>query len=273
MLTDHRNEKYFRPSKYPAINIIDFNDFIFNNTLNPNYNDPEGIKIPTVLARSAKEVVINFFSILREANQGAAMNVGCGSIGDGIAPYPIAYALLSDELHKQLSFTQFLKQFENMYHINLIAVIPLPASVTVEITDLFLVEIEALEGNSFCYYYSNLEVIKENTQYRINSLSFDKEDFFCASYHGWQHDAELTVTLMYGDWCGLIKKQYPAIQEKNIVKIIFDGTDGYHYMFVFFRLTNGTDLPIGQYKKTDTDHWIPVLIDPYQCVKSDKSGS
>lgn len=262
------NEKYFRPSKYPALNAIDFDDFIYNF----KYDNKEHIILPDTIANSAKEVVINFFSILREANQGNAMNIGCGSIGNGIAPYPIAYALLSTELQNILTYDQFLKQYENIYHINLIAIVSLSCWHKLKNSDLFLIEIETLEGNSFHYYYSYLEIKKENTQYRINSQTFHKEDFFCAAYHGWQHNAELVVEFMYHDWCNLVKKQYPTQQNKNIKKIMVDGTDSCQYMFIFLELTNGTDIMVGQYKKINNCLWNPIYIDPYECLKKNKKN-
>lgn len=260
--TFQHNEKYFRPSKITAINIINFRD-----KFNYSSDKIETDLLPNRITLGANEVIINFFSILREANQGAAMNVGCGSIGDGIAPYPIAYALLSKELQNQLSYKQFLKLFENIYHINLIAIVQLYNSDSADNNYLFLVEIETLEGNSFHYYYTEMEVKKENSQFKINSLTFHKEDFFCAAYHGWQHNAELVVSFMYGDWCKLVEKQYPTQQDKNIKKIIIDATDGNQYMFVFFELTNGTDIAIGQYKKINTDQWLPVSINPFKCIE------
>lgn len=260
------NEQYFRPSKYPAINTIDSNEYL----LNYNHENHTEIKLPDIFTSSASAVILYFFSLLREANQNAAMNVGCGSVGTGITPYPMAYNLLSADLQNELSYPQFLNLFETIYHINLIAMLPLNNQKPSENSDLYLIELETLEGNSFHYYYSYLSIKNENSQYRINSLDFDKEDFFCAAYHGWNHNAESAVAIMYGDWCGLIKKQYPTQQEKYTKSIVIDGTDGIQYLFVFHELTNGTDLSIGQYKKSNSGHWIPVSIDPHQCLDQEK---
>ena len=255
------NEKYFRPSKLDAINTVDFNTFILEN----QSNDPEEITLPKALTDTPSDTIINFFSMLREANQGATMKVGCGTVGLEALPYPFSYAFLSSTLKKQLPYTSFLKLFENINHINLIKMVYLPSMQTIETSYLFLIEFETIEGECFCYYYGYLEVIFENDSYLINSLSFDKEDFFCAPYHGWQHNAELTVEIMYHNWCNLILKQYPTQQEDYIKRIVIDGSDGNQYMFVFCTLTNGTDIEIGQYKK-ETNDWVKVAMTPSKCL-------
>lgn len=258
------NEKYFRPSKLDSINTVDFDAFI----LEKQSDDPEKITLPKPFTDTPSNTIINFFSVLREANQGASMKVGCGTVGLEALPYPFSYAFLSSALKEQLPYDSFLKLFENIYHINLIKMTYLPDMEPSDHSYLFLIEFETIEGECFCYYYGYLEVIFENDTYLINSLSFDKEDFFCAPYHGWQHNAELAVEIMYHNWCNLILKQYPTQQEEYIKRIMVDGTDGNQYLFVFFTLTNGTDIEIGQYKK-ENNEWIKVTITPSKCLEKD----
>lgn len=258
---NNNNEKYFRPSKFQSINTKDFTAFVLEN---PS-DDPLKTTLPKALTASPSDTIINFFSVLREANQDATMKVGCGTVGLETLPYPIAYAFLSNSLKKQLPYNQFLNLFKNIYHINLIKMVCLPYTDLSNSSYPFLIEIETIEGECFCYYYGYLEVIYENNSYLINSLSFNKEDFFCAPYHRWQHNAELVVEIKYKNWCSLIIKQYPTQQETCIKKIMAEGTDGNPYLFVFFTLTNGTDIEIGQYKK-ENNEWRSVTINPYECL-------
>lgn len=262
LIETNYNEKYFRPSKFPSVNTMDFNTLILEN----QNDNPTEITLPKNLTDNPYDTIINFFSILREANQGATMKVGCGTVGLEALPYPIAYAFFSSTLKEQLPYDQYLKLFENIYHINLIKMKYLNNSEPSNNSYTFLIEIETIEGECFCYYYGYLEVIYENYSYLINSLSFNKEDFFCAPYHGWQHNAELAVEVMYKNWCNLIVKLYPTQQEEYIKKIMADGADGNQYLFVFFVLTNGTNIEIGQYKKVN-DEWLKVTINPYECLK------
>jgi hypothetical protein len=165
-----------------------------------------------------------------------------------------------------MSYDEYLTSFEGIGHINLIKVIPI---ITVDANKYkYFIELEILEGSSvsvttFNYYTGELELIKVNGLYYIDSLSLTPEDFFCAAYHGWAHNAESYVEIVYGNWCGLIKKQYSPEQDDYKKNIIVDGTDDQKYMFEFAKLTNGTDLLINsQIKKDDT--WVPVEINVEQ---------
>lgn len=196
-----QNEKYFRPSRFPAFNVLNLDNVFFQF----EKDAPLDQSLPDRMTKDAFSVILYFFSFLREANQGAVMHVGCGSIGNSTAPYPLAYTFLSSDLKNQLSYEQFLKLFEPVYHLNLIAAVPLYVPDSPETICTFLVEAEALEGNCFSYYFGQIEVKKEHSQYRINGFDFSQEDFFCAAYHGWQHNAELAVAFMYHDWCSFVK--------------------------------------------------------------------
>ncbi|MBU3072308.1 hypothetical protein [Clostridium estertheticum] len=44
------------------------------------------------------------------------------------------------------------------------------------------------------------------------------------------------------------------------------GTDGSDYKFVFFQLTNDTDIEIAQYKKDEKGNWNLIKSDPGKCL-------
>lgn len=92
------------------------------------------------------------------------------------------------------------------------------------------------------------------------------EDFFCAPYHFWQHNAESKVEVMYGNWCKLISVMYPTVESKFMKHVYVYGIDGNSYLFTFMKLTNGTDVEIGQYKLNNFGKWQPEDIDPTKCL-------
>ena len=73
---------------------------------------------------------------------------------------------------------------------------------------------------------------------------------------------------MYGNWCKLIKKQLPTKQDGYVKTIDYIGTDGADYRFIFYQLTNDTDVLISQYKKDSEGNWESIRIDPMKCVKN-----
>jgi len=257
------NETFFRPSKLKALN-NNFMDFrIFSQTFSNG-------TVPPSLLDSPKNTAINYFSVLQHAaNLTENKTGGCGTIGYAQGPYPIAYDFLSENNKKSMSYDEYLTSFEGIGHINLIKMVPIITEAIDEFK--FFVELEILEGTSigvttFNYYTGELKLIKVNRLYYIDFLSLTPEDFFCAAYHGWAHNAETYVEIVYGNWCGLIMKQYSPQQDEYKKNIIVDGVDNKKYMFEFAKLTNGTDLLINTLIKSK-DSWIPVEIDV------DKQGS
>lgn len=250
MKIEIQNEKYMRPSKQKAINTKDVGDLIIN------YHQDNGFILPNSFFRTPEKNIIYFFSFLREANQLGDERQGCGTIGYMKLPYPLAYQFLSDSFKQELPYESFLKLFKNFLHINLVKLVPIPMKNN---STHHIFEIETIEGSSFNYYYGYIETTKKNHVYKINKISFQKEDFLCAPYHFWQHNAEMYVEFVYGNWCKLLKKQYPTQQDGYIKRIIFDGTDGNQYMLEFIELTNGTDVQIAQYKKIKS-HWESTTI-------------
>ena len=74
---------------------------------------------------------------------------------------------------------------------------------------------------------------------------------------------------VYGKWCNLIKKQYAPKQDDFKKEIYVDGNDGKKYLFVFARLTNGTDVQISTLVKQGSKY-VPVVIDVEKCLDKDK---
>jgi hypothetical protein len=251
------NETFFRPSKLKSLN-NNFMDFrIFSQTFTNG-------TVPPSLLDSPQNTAINYFSVLQQAaNLTENKTGGCGTIGYEQAPYPIAYDFLSESNKKSMPYDEFLTSFEGIGHINLIKIIPIITQATDDYK--YFLELEILEGTNvgvttFNYYTGELNLIKVNGLYYIDFLSLTPEDFFCAAYHGWAHNAELYVETVYGNWCGLIMKQYSPQQDEYKKDIIVDGGDNQKYMFKFAKLSNGTDLLINTLIKSN-DSWIPVEID------------
>lgn len=264
-------EKFFRPSKLPILNTTDINF----NFLDKYYNkSPSEIVLDSDLISTPEKSIINYFSLLREASyydETSKKHAGCGSIGIGSAPYPIAYNFLSQSYQKKLSYKEFLNSFDNIFHINLIKIIEIPQPKEKADNKIFFVEIETIEGSdkpmtNFGYYYGFVDLIKENDLYKINDMNFYGEDFICAPYHGWKYYGELYVETKYGNWCNLIDGEIKSETDNNIKKIYFNGTDKNEYMIQFVILTNDTDVEVAQYKKNSLGEYEPIKLNPEKCL-------
>lgn len=266
-------EKYFRPSKLPILN---------NRALSqdkPFYFPPgdtadiTSIKIPEEYLKSPEDSIIYYFSILREAeNLIPGKFGGCGSVGSAKNPYPIAYNFLTSEYQKRMSFNQYLKSFEGIGHTNLIKLRKLSPDQIHPKDMRYFVEIETIEGSDkgltyFAYYYGFVYMQKQGNKYLISDMTLSGEDFLCAAYHGWSHDAEANVAIRYGGWCKMIKEKYPTKQEGYVKLLSFKGTDGSDYMIEFMQLTNDTDFEVAQYKKGADGKWQVVHLNPEKCVE------
>ncbi|KAF5076744.1 hypothetical protein DSECCO2_157820 [anaerobic digester metagenome] len=266
-------ETYFRPSKLPVLN----NKILSQEFLNENYDKkPEEISLPDSLTDSPDNTILNYFSILRDAaNPVVGRSAGCGTIGDATAPYPISYQLLSTQFQKNLPYSDYVKTYENILHINLIKYHQVPMEAPQENMVRYFVEIETIEGSAkdtgvFAYYYGFVDLVKEENQYKISDIHYFGENFLCAPYHGWQWEAEGNVQIRYGEWCKLIKGDLRKSQKDYTIRIEFDGNDGYQYCIVFFQLTNGTDLEVAQYRRISGGSWKPIFIDLEECLENNK---
>jgi hypothetical protein len=263
-------EKYFRPSCLPIKNNLIKNYQFFDPFNNKNYKE---IKLPASIIRTPDEAVLYYFSILREAeNLSEDKMGGCGTVGMAKLPFPIAYNFFTNDYQKRISYNDYLQSFEGIGHINLIKINRLPDEKD---SIHYFVELETIEGSSkgvtfFAYYYGYITLKKEMNLYKIAEMKLYGEDFLCAAYHLWQHNAEDVVGIMYGNWCHLVKKQLPTKQEGYVKTIDFMGTDGADYRFIFYQLTNDTDVLISQYKKDSKGNWESVNIDPEECRNNKK---
>lgn len=264
-------ERYFRPSKLPVLNNRNFNAF-FDKYFQKDVSE---ITLPDYLMKSPGDTIINYFSILREAaNIQEGKYAGCGTIGYQSIPYPIAYQFLSSTYKEKLSYEEYLETFLNILHISLIKYNEVPVFENPNEIIRCFVEIETIEGSEkdvtyFAYYYGFIDIIKEGIDYKISNIKLSGEDFLCAPYHGWSHDAESVVDIKYGGWCKLVKERYPTQQEGYEKRIYFKGTDGNYYLILFFQLTNGTDIEIAQYIKCKSGNWHLIKLDPEKCLSKE----
>jgi hypothetical protein len=233
------------------------------------------IVLPASLMNTPENTIIHYFSILREAENLTKNQMGgCGTVGMSKIPYPVAYNFLTKEYQKRVSYPSYLHSFRGIGHTNLIKLNKLPVMGHPQ-TIQFFIELETIEGSSknltyFAYYYGYVSIKKERNMYKIEDITLTGEDFLCAAYHLWQHDAEAVVDVEYGGWCKLVKERLPTKKDGYFKNIDFVGTDGNEYRFVFIELTNDTDILFAQYKKTREDKWEPIKIDPEKCLKDKK---
>lgn len=272
---DHNayNQMYFRPSCMPALN----RKVISSNFFDPYYEKTYShIQVPATLTRTPEETILNYFSILREADNTIEKR-SCGTIGYARIPYPLAYNFLSKEYKQKISYEEYLHWFAGIGHINLIKLARIFNENQEEVNFFYEMEtIEAFEGSDaeyFGYSYGFIKLAKEETGYRISDISRSKEDFLCAPYHGWDHDAEAVIEIKYGGWCKLIKHLYPTIKNGYAKNIQFLGNDGAIYYIVFFKLTNGTDVEIAQYKKVGEEGWKQIKMKPEEECLTEKKES
>lgn len=262
-------ETYFRPSKLPVLNNRAFPYDFFKDYYGKEHFE---ITLPSDLLKTPEDTLVNYFSILREAaNPTENTNTGCGTLGLARTPYPYAYKFLSTQYQEKLDFKNYLKSFEDILHINLIKYRQVPADTQHPNQLKYFVEIETIKGSEdymgyFGYYYGFMYLTKQDQQYKIADIEFIGENYLCAPYHGWAYNAEYVVDIKYGQWCSLVKERFPTQQEGYIKKIYFSGTDNANYLFVFFQLTNGTDIEIAQYKQNSTGKWELIKIDPNKCL-------
>jgi hypothetical protein len=254
------HEKYFRPSCMKALNLrFDTSEFF-----SPYYDKtPDQINLPTDLTNNPEDTILNYFSILRDAEN--LYGRSCGTVGHARIPFPLAYNFLSKEYQKNLSFEDYLHSFAGIGHTNLIKLCQVP---DVKGRIKFFYEIETIEGfegkraEYFGYYYGFIELDHEREGYRISDIRQFPEDFLCAPYHGWSHDGEAVVEVKYGGWCRLIQKIYPPVLNGYVKNIYFHGNDGADYCITFFTLTNGTDVEISQFRKVGVEMWKQIEMNP-----------
>lgn len=262
------HQRFFRPSCLPALNLR----FTNYNFFEPYYDKTyEQIEVPAELTQSPEDTILNYFSILREAENTEGRS--CGTIGEAHIPYPLAYNFLSKVYQKRLGYEEYVHLFAGVGHISLIKLCKV-SDRKQGMKFFYEVEtIEAFEGKKaeyFGYSYGFIWLVYEQTGYRISDIQRMTEDFLCAPYHGWDQDGESIIDVKYGNWCKLVQKRYPTIQNGYMKHIYFHGNDGADYCFIFITLTNGTDVEIAQFRRVDDRKWKKVNIKPEeQCIAED----
>lgn len=269
--SEHEVERYFRPSKLPVLN-----DRVPSSFFDAYYNKKiDEIELPSSLMDTPDNTILNYFSILREAENLCETTGGCGTVGNAKLPYPVAYHFLTEAYRDRLPFKAYVQSFQEIAHINLIKLKPVPADPDRPKEQRYFIELETIEGSSkpltpFAYYYGYVYIQKIGDRYEISDVELHGEDFLCAAYHGWSHMAEAVVDIEYGNWCKLVKKREPTLQEGYVKQIDFSGTDGKEYRFIFVQLTNDTDVLVAQYRQDPQGKWQLVHIDPRKCLKEDQ---
>ena len=254
------HQNYFRPSCLRGLNLR-FSTWDFFAPFYEKTHDQ--IKVPPQLTITPEETVLNYFSILREAEN--IYGRGCGTIGQAKLPFPIAYNFLSQEYQKTLSYKEYVHLFSGIGHTSLIKLCRFPDRKR---GIRFFYEIETIEGAEgkkaeyFGYSYGFINLLREQEGFRISEMNRIEEDFLCAPYHGWNHDGEAVVEVKYGHWCHLIQHIYPTIRNEYIKSIYFHGKDGADYCIIFALLTNGTDIEIAQFCKAGDGEWKQVYMKP-----------
>ena len=260
-------ERFFRPSNMPILNNV--REKIFYDMYGKKYKE---INIHNDILKTPDDNIINYFSVLREAaNPTDKTNTGCGSIGDGKAPYVVAYNFLSKPYQERYSYEDYIKSFENILHINLIKLNQVPPD-EVNKNDLkYFVELEVIKGSEeklglFAYYFGYIYLDKEDGLYKIKDMKYTGENYLCAPYHGWSYDAQSFVEIEYGDWCSLIDSKVFVKQKGYEKKVYFTDKDKNEYYVLFYQLTNGVDIKIADYKKDKNGNWSVVYINPEKCL-------
>lgn len=268
-------EKYFRPSKLSILN----NSIEANNLINNYFNNSnKNINIPKNYLKSPEDTIVNYFSILREAaNPVKGKYTGCGSLGMGKIPYKIAYEFFLEQYKEKNSFNNYEDSFKNILHINLLKFKEVPIDSDNENIIRYFYEIETIEGSengvgNFSYYYGYLLLSKVNDEYKILDINITPEVYLCAPYHGWQYNAEYSVSIRYGDWCNLIKS-VESIEVNDYVKeIYFKGNDDKEYKIQFYILTNDYDIEVAQFVKNNNGQWKNIKINPENCLKNNNKN-
>ncbi|MBS4212827.1 hypothetical protein [Neobacillus rhizophilus] len=262
------HQKYFRPSCWPALNLRFETSSFLDPYIEKNHDQ---FQLPTEWTKTPEDTVLNYFSILREAENMAGRS--CGTVGHARTPFPLAYNFLSEQYQRKLSYEDYFHSFAGVGHTSLIKLFSVP---DIKYGIRFFYEIETIEGfegkkrEYFGYYYGFIQLVHEKEGYRISDMSKMEEDFLCAPYHGWSHDAESVVEVKYGGWCKLVQKRYPTVTNGYVKNIYFKGKDGADYYLVFFALTNGTDVEIAQFRKVGNEEWKQVDIKPEEECLTEK---
>jgi hypothetical protein len=265
-------EQFFRPSCRAILNRRLFDYQFFDPYIEKTYKE---INLPPALLDSPENMLLNYFSILREAeNLTSQLIGGCGTVGWAMIPFPIAYNFFTKAYQQKIPYPTYLSSFEGIGHTNLIKLYKLPNPNHVQPLQFFI-ELETINGTAtgiscFQYHYGIVSVVQEGGLYKIDAIKLTGEDFLCAAYHGWRQKGEDVVDIEYGEWCKLIKRRLPTKKVDYVKTIDVIGTDGNDYRFIFVQLTNDTDELVSQLVKRKQGRWEVTHLDPTKCIENKK---
>lgn len=263
-------EQFFRPSCRAILNRRLIDSQFFDPYYEKRYDE---ITLPPSLLDTPESVILNYYSILREAaNLTTRFSGGCGTVGWARLPFPIAYNFLTKGYQRKMPYSSYLSSFEGIGHTNLMKLYKLPNPDHIEPIQFFI-ELETIHGTAtgtsgFQYHFGTVSVIQEDGYYKIDAITLTGEDFLCAAYHGWRQRGEDVVDIEYGGWCKLIQKRLPTKKIGYVKTIDVIGTDGNDYRFIFIQLTNDTDVLVSQLMKNKHEQWKVTHIDPTKCIEN-----
>lgn len=248
--TTEEYQRFFRPSQSKVL-VNTFYYGMFEEKELPSFTKPT-------------DAIYAFFGVLRDAAYMKDYTIGCGTIGDSIAPYPVAYQLLTKEKQEKMSYEQFLASFNGIGHIDMLHLVELPTWVTTSEKReqlYYMVEVEAIQGRAnkgdmetaqgfFGYYYGIIGVKKEGMNgYRLDEIYFAPENWLCAPFHGWHYDAPSMIEIVFDTQMTITNVKTLSTDGGEIYQ--YDTTmNGKHYQLFFVRLANGYDILVNQYEVT-----------------------
>ena len=89
------HQKYFRPSSLPVLNLRFTSSDFFHPYYEKSYDQ---IQVPMELTKTPEDTLLNYFSILREAEN--LLGRSCGSVGQARLPFPLAYIFYLRSINK-----------------------------------------------------------------------------------------------------------------------------------------------------------------------------
>ena len=214
----------------------------------------------TVPYARPEDVAHGYFALLGLASNLEGYSGGCGTVGYGVTPYPYAWGLFTDEARKEMSLDDFMDSFAGVGAFTPLKLIPLAGN---DQEQSYYVEVEYIQTGRqstkpqptyFAYCYGLMTVRHTGDGWRIASVDYLPEDFLCAPYHGWDWDAESFVSIVYGDWYGLVEQIDRVDRQDGIITVFASGV-GHEYRFQFVRMANGTDRLIGEQQLDSAGHW------------------
>lgn len=252
------SQRYHRPScDEPVENPYNLQYFL---------NDPSQLDS----LQKPKDPILAYFGLLKQASNMQGFIAGCGSIGDGDIPYPYAYELLSSQLQSRITLNQFKDSFKGIGHITLLKVYP---AYSPDGNKYYMFEIEVIKGSkdtanntanvtSFAYYYGIIEVVFEDTGWKLQSINILGEDFLCAPYHNWFYDSNAVMEIIYKENLNIISEITRTERKGDFIHIYATG-GGKDFRFDFVVLTNGHEILL-QENVLENGEYVPVNLLPEQ---------